>query len=167
MDRNDCDISTTCNWKSWLSDLCHESYMANGSHSAVSEIAGSRHTLACSLSKLRSSIEAGKKQLRVWLQYVWSVTEMLLYPSFGVGFNPTFLTLGRANAFVLHSLNRKVPLVLLLSPYGDSEMARSGFEDGSKWRASDNICSCVIKAGFVASRTCVRRAMNYVTFLMQ
>jgi len=46
-----------------------------------------------------------------------------------IGFNPTFLTLGRANAFVLHSLNRKVPLVLLLSPFGDSEMARNGRED--------------------------------------
>ena len=68
-----------------------------------------------------------------------SVAKVLLYPSFRVGFKPTFLTFGRANAFVLHSLNRKVPLVLLLSPYGGSEMARNGFEDGSKVYASNSV----------------------------
>ena len=67
------------------------------------------------------------------------VVEVHLCPSFSVGFNPTFLTLGRANAFVLHSLNRKVPLVLLWSPYGDSEMARNGFEEGSKVYASNSV----------------------------
>ena len=43
----------------------------------VKEIAGSGHTLTCCLSKLRSSLEAGKKQLRVWLQYVCNVAEVL------------------------------------------------------------------------------------------
>ena len=140
MDRNDCDISTTCNWKSWLSDLCHESYMANGSHSAVSEIAGSRHTLACSLSKLRSSIEAGKKQLRVWLQYVCGVTEMLRHPFFCV------------------------PFVLLWSPYCDSEMARSGFEDGSKWCALGNACRMANEAIFMSPRIYVHGKMNLYSF---
>lgn len=93
---------------------------------------GYSYTLPCCVSQLRSSLEASKKQFRIWLQYVCGVTEMLLYPSFSVGFNSTLLTLGRANAFVLHSLNRKVPLVLLLSPYGDPDMARNGSEDGSK-----------------------------------
>lgn len=74
------------------------------SFDAAKVMAGSSHTPACCLSKLRSSLEAGKKQLRVWLQYVCGVTEVLLYPSYGT------------------------PLVLLLSPYGDSEMARNGFE---------------------------------------
>ena len=68
-----------------------------------------------------------------------SEVETLLYPSFSVGFNPTFLTLGRANAFVLHSLYRKLPLVLLLSPYGDSEMAHNVSEEGSKVYASNSV----------------------------
>jgi len=41
------------------------------------EMAGCSHTLASCLSKLRSRQEAGKKQLRVWLQYGCSVTEVL------------------------------------------------------------------------------------------
>lgn len=43
------------------------------------EMAGSGHTPACCLSKLRSSLEAGMKQLRVWLQYRWSMVEGLHY----------------------------------------------------------------------------------------
>ena len=54
------------------------------SFGAVREMAGFRYTLSSCLSKLRSSIEAGKKQLRVWLQYSCGVTEMLLYPSFSI-----------------------------------------------------------------------------------
>ena len=42
------------------------------------EMAGSSHTLACCLSKLRSSLEAGKKQIRVWLQYVCGVKEDMM-----------------------------------------------------------------------------------------
>ena len=99
-----------------------------------------------------------------------SEVEALLYPSFRVGFNPTFLTLGRANAFVLHSLNRKVPLVFFWPPFGDSEMARSGFldepsgkaerEDSSKWCAMGNTCSNVNEACFVGMQTYVHGAMN-------
>ena len=112
------------------------------------ETVGTSHTPAFCLSKLRSSLEAGKKQLRVWLQYSCGVTEMLHYSSFRVSFIPTFLTLGRANAFILHSLNRKVPLVLLWYPYGDSEMARNGFGDGSKWCSTSNTCLSVSKTEF-------------------
>ena len=113
---------------------------------AVKEMAGSSHTPACCLSKLKSSIEAGKKQPRVWLQYVCGVEEMLLYSSYSG------------------------PLVFLWSPISDSEMARNGFldepsgkaerEDGLNRYASDNICSCVIKAGFVTSHTCVHGLMT-------
>lgn len=42
------------------------------------EMAGSSHTPACCLSKLRSSLGAGKKQPRVWLEYVCSVAMMFL-----------------------------------------------------------------------------------------
>lgn len=83
MDRNDSDIFTNGNRKTWLSDMCYESYLANGSHSAVKKMAGSSHTPASCLVKLSSSLETGKKQLRVWLQYVCSVVEVLLYPSYG------------------------------------------------------------------------------------
>ena len=140
------------------------------SFDAVKEMAGSSHTPASCLSKLRSSLEAGKKQLRVWLQYACGKTEMLLdepsgraerlYPSYRVGFNPTFLTLGRANAFVLHSLKRKVPLVFLWSSHGDSEIVRSEFKDGSKWCATDNTCSSVNDAGFIDLSSCIQTSMN-------
>lgn len=101
-------------------------------HSVAKEMAGSNHTPA----KLRSSLEAGKKQLRVWLQYICSVTEMFLYSSFNV------------------------PLVLLWFPYGDSEMAHNGFEDGSKWYATNNTCSSVNEASFVSPRTHVQELMR-------
>jgi len=60
-----------------------KSYLTSISHSAGTEMAGSNHTLSCCLSKPRNSLEAGKKQPRVWLQYACSVTEMLLYSSYG------------------------------------------------------------------------------------
>ena len=59
-----------------------ESYLAGISHSVCKEKAGSSHTLTCCLSKLRSSLEAGKKQPRVWLQYVCGVAEEFLCLSF-------------------------------------------------------------------------------------
>ena len=46
------------------------------SFGAVKEMASSSHTLPCCVSKLRSSLEAGKKQLRVWLQYVSDVVRI-------------------------------------------------------------------------------------------
>ena len=82
------------------------SHFSDISHSVASEMAGSSHTPACCLSKLRSSLEAGKKQFRVWLEYVCSVAKMLFYPPFRV---------------------------LLLSPYDSSKKIRSGFEEGSKF----------------------------------
>lgn len=60
-----------------------KSQIASCSHSVDKEMAGFSHTLTCCLSKLRSSLEAGKRQLRVWLQYACSVVEVLLYSSFG------------------------------------------------------------------------------------
>ena len=72
-----------------------KSYLVGISHTVSKEMAGSSHTLSCCLSKLRSSLGAGKKQPRVWLEYVCSVDEVLLYSSFGA------------------------PLVLLWPLYGD------------------------------------------------
>ena len=128
-------------------------YILGISQVVVKEMAGSSHTPASCLSKPRSRQEAGKKQLRVLLRYVCGVTEMFLdepsgraerlYPSFGA------------------------PLVFPWSPIGDSEMARNGLEDASKWCAMGNLCSNANEAGFLGMRTYVHRAMNYVTFLMQ
>ncbi len=56
-------------------------YILGISQGVVKEI-GSRHTLACCLCKLRSCLEAGKKQPRVWLEYVCDVEAVHLYPSF-------------------------------------------------------------------------------------
>lgn len=75
-------------------------YLASISHNIASVMIGSSHTLPCCLSKPKSSLEAGKKQLRVWLQYACCVVMVLLYPSFGA------------------------PIVFLWSPYGSSEVVR-------------------------------------------
>ena len=118
------------------------SYISGISHSVASEMAGFSHTPACCLSKLRSSLGTGKTQLRVWLEYVCSATEVLLSPSFCA------------------------PLVFLWSPYNSSEKIRSGFldkpsgkaerEDGSKWYVTGNVCSCANRAVFVVLRIYVR-----------
>ena len=60
-----------------------KSYLTGISHSVASDMAGSSHTLGLLMSKLRSSLEAGKKQPRVWIEYVCSVAKMILYSSFG------------------------------------------------------------------------------------
>ena len=122
------------------------SYISGISHSVASEMAGSCHTPACCMSKLRSSIKAGKKQPRVWLEYVCSVANILLYPSFSVS------------------------LVLLWSPYESSKMVGSGFldkpsgkaerEEGSKWYATGNVCSFVNEASFVGQQTYVQKPMK-------
>ena len=44
------------------------------------------HAPGCYLSNFRSSLEASKKQLRIWLQYVCDVAKVLLYSSFDVPF---------------------------------------------------------------------------------
>lgn len=100
--------------------------------SAVKKMASYSHTLPCCVSQLRSSLEASKKQLRVWLQYVCGVTEMLLYPAFRV-------PLG---SFCLLMVIRRW-LVM-----------------GSKWYTTGNTCSSGNEAGFVPSRTSVHRPMN-------
>ena len=84
------------------------SYISGISHSIASEMAGSSHTLPCSLSMLRSRVEAGKKQPRRSLEYGYSLEKVLLYPSFGA------------------------PLVFLLPLYDGSEMLRSGYVEGLK-----------------------------------
>ena len=111
-------------------------YISGVNQDVVKEMAGSIHTIGLLTSKLKSSLEEGKKQSRVWIEYVCSVTKMLLYPSF------------------------RVPLVLLLSPYGDSEMARNGFGDGSKWYATGNTCSSVNDAGAAALRIYIHQLIT-------
>ena len=85
-----------------------KSHLTGISYNLRKEMASFSHTSPCSMSKYRSSLEAGKKRPRVWLQYACSMTEMLLYPSFSA------------------------PLLFLWSPYSDSEVACTGFEEGSK-----------------------------------
>ena len=65
-------------------DMRIEQQIAGISYTVDSDMAGNRHTLPCCLSKPRSSLEAGRKQPRVWLEHVCSQIEMLLYSSFGV-----------------------------------------------------------------------------------
>lgn len=58
-------------------------YILGVNQDVVKEMAAYIHTIGLLTSKLRSSLEAGRKLPRVWLEYVCSVTEVLLYPSFG------------------------------------------------------------------------------------
>lgn len=90
------------------------------------------------------------------------VVEMILFPSLSVGFNPTILALARANAFVLHSLNRKVPLVFLWSPYGVSEAPRRCHRGCMEVYASGNVSSNVYETGFVTSCNFVQTLPYYL-----
>ena len=81
MGRNKSDINISCNRKNRLILMCYVSNVADFRHSVAKEMSSYRHAIACCLSKLRSDIRAGKKQLRVWLQYACSVSEVLLHPS--------------------------------------------------------------------------------------
>ena len=85
------------------------------------ELVGYNYTLPSSLSMPRSRVEAGKKQPRGSLEYGYSMSKVLLYPSFGA------------------------PLVYLLPPYHGSEMVRSGFLDESSCKAEREEGSKVIK----------------------
>ena len=59
-----------------------KSYIAGICHSVASVLAGYSHTLPYCLSKLRSSLEAGKKQAKSSLEYGCTVEETQLYHSF-------------------------------------------------------------------------------------
>ena len=83
------------------------SYISGISHSIASEMAGSSHTLPCSLSMLRSRVEAGKKQPRRSLEYGYSKERCSFTP----------------------------PLALPLPPYDGSEMVLSGFLDEPSGKA--------------------------------
>lgn len=109
-----------------------DNYLAYHSQGVGKAMADSSHTLTSSLSMLRSSLDAGKKQPRVWQQYVCGVTETLLYPSFGA------------------------PLLLLCSPYGDSKMAWRCVGDPAEVYALGNIGGVANEAGFNGSRTYVQ-----------
>lgn len=115
-----------------------KSYQTGISHSVDKEMAGFSHTLTCCLSKLRSSLEAGKRQLRVWLQYACGVVEALLYSSLGV---PIVLLCSPLGNLVYP--NNRVQRNLVFNLLGGVEvrltqkdlknevkMARNGFEDG-------------------------------------
>lgn len=67
-------------YKRTLNSDKHLAYFRQG---VGKEMAGFIHTPTSCLSKLRSSLESGKKQPKVWLQYICSVTELLLNSSFG------------------------------------------------------------------------------------
>lgn len=94
------------------------------------ELVGYSYTLPSSLSMPKRRVEAAWKQAKRSLEYGYSMAKVLLYPSFGA------------------------PLVFLWSTYGDSEMARNGFEDGSKRHVMMNLCGMSLEVVFVALRTC-------------
>lgn len=115
-----------------------KSYLVGISHTVSKEMSGSSHTLSCYLSKLSSSIKAGKKQPRVWLQYACGVTEVLLYSSLSGPLVFLWSPLGN-----LVYPNNRVQRTLVFNLLGGVEvrltqkdlknevkMARNGFEDG-------------------------------------
>jgi len=104
-------------------------YISGVNQDVVKEMAGSIHTLGLLMSKLRSSLEAGKKQPRVWIEYVCCVAKMLLYPSFGA------------------------PSVFLYSLYGGSEMSWCSNVNLTEVFAVGNIFSLATDGAIVALRT--------------
>lgn len=102
-----------------------KSYMADISHSVTSLMAGNSHTLTCCVSKPRSILEAGKKQLSVWLGYACNMAEVLLYSSFGV------------------------PKVFLWFPFDGSKMILSRLKDDFGWQTPTNIGYMVKEDCFV------------------
>ena len=153
-----------------------EPFFSGISHSVDSQMAYSRHTLACCLSKPRSSLEAGKKQPKVWLHYACSVAEVFLdepsgraerlYPSFGTPLLLLWVPFGDSNfsnkrvqrTFVFNSSSgRKVRSTLghlfQMSLKNGVKMARNVFEEGSEWCISTNIGNTVNEESKVAPQT--------------
>lgn len=104
-------------------------YISGISHSVALILAAYSHTLGLLMSKLRSSLEAGKKQPRVWIEYVCSVAKMLLYPSFGA------------------------PSVFLYSLCGGSEMSWCSNVNLTEVFAVGNIFSLATDGAIVALRS--------------
>ena len=124
-------------------------------------LTASSHTLALLMSKPRSSLKAGKKQLRVWLQYACSVTEVLLYPSFGAPLGLHWSTFGvTGDTRYIHGgcmeiLQRKhVPYIVSRRRNGNL----------TEVDALDNVGSSANETAFMVLCTYVRGLINLYLF---
>ena len=111
-----------------------KSYLTDISHSVASVMVGFSHTLPCCLSKPRSSLEAAWKQLRVWLEYTWSMAEVFFYLFFGC------------------------PLVFPRYYFGDCEMVRSELEGSSGCGVLINMDENDCEVGFWTSRIYIHKS---------
>lgn len=145
------------------------SYQIGISHSAGKEMAGFSHTLTCCLSKLRSSLEAGKRLPRVWIQYASSMAEVFLYPSFGAPL--VLLRSSFAGSEDLHKYhggctevarrcNGGLTIVSGICNGCLMEMLRNPHSNLKKVYALDNVDSSARGTGFMGSRTYVHGMMN-------
>ncbi len=121
-----------------------KSHLTGISQNVSKEMASSSHTLACYVSKTRSSLEASKKLPRVWQEPAWCVAKAFLSSSFDA------------------------PLAFHSSPYGESVdvwYIHGGYTGVTQWcygnltdaNVSDNLCSLINDGSFVASRTFVHK----------
>ena len=153
-----------------ISSDMHLAYLRQG---VGREMAGYSHTPFSCLSKLRSSIEAGRKQLRVWLQYVNRVAEVLLYSSFDAPLVLLWCSFGNTgDARYIHGGCTDVPrwcdggLTLVFQRCnGDLKVISRMFHgDLTEMYALGNVCSCAKESRFEDSQNYVHRTNNSSLF---
>ncbi len=162
MDRNKSDINTSCSRKIRLILMCYVSNVAGLRHSVAKEMTSYSHTLACFWGKFRSGLEAGKKQFGVWLKYVCSVAEMLLYSFFDA--HSVFLWLPYCNSENLHIINEE-SIVFLRYDGHFAEMSRRHHGKRAEVYASTNPCSSILRSGVMYLCSHVQMLMYLCPFL--
>lgn len=144
-----------------------KSQIASCNHTVPLEKASFR-PLFCCLSKLRSSLEAGKKQQTiVWLEYICSIIEAFLHSSFCVpivllrcSFGVTKDVRYGGCTKVLQWCGGDVTLISRRCNGELTEMPRRSHGNQTEMYAIDNVCSGVNEAGFATLCTYVHGVMN-------
>lgn len=140
-----------------------KSYLTGISHSVVSEMVAYSHTSALLMSKLRSSLEAGKKQPRVWLQYVLSMANVLFYQSFGAPLVLHWSTFGvTGDTRYIHGGCTEI----LQRKHVTYTVSRRRNGNLTEVDALDNVGSSANETAFIVLCTYVRGLINLYLFLV-
>lgn len=140
-----------------------KSYLTGISHSVASEMEGSSHTLGLLMSKLRSSQEAGKKQPRVWPQYVLSMANVLFYQSFGAPLVLHWSTFGvTGDTRYIHGGCTEI----LQRKHVTYTISRRRNGNLTEVDALDNVGSSANETAFMVLCTYVRGLINLYLFLV-
>ena len=138
-------------------------YISGVNQDVVKEMAGSSHTLGILMSKLRSSLEAGKKQPRVWLQYVLSMANVLFYQSFGAPLVLHWSTFGvTGDTRYIHGGCTEI----LQRKHVTYTVSRRRNGNLTEVDALDNVGSSANETAFIVLCTYVRGLINLYLFLV-